>query len=121
MDWLALKPKNPMQKALLSVLIFEAIVFGLAIPGMIQVSDTPVTTAFVAGLLAALLALVAAALLRGPLGYLLGWVTQVVVIGFGFLTEMMFALGTVFAVVWVAMFLMGRRLERVVPGERHSG
>jgi membrane-bound ClpP family serine protease len=96
-----LPPKNPMVKVLLSVLAFEAIVFGLAIPGMIQVSDVPVTTAFVAGF---------AALLRHPVGWALGWATQVVVIGFGVLTPMMFWLGALFATLWVTTIVLGRRL-----------
>jgi membrane-bound ClpP family serine protease len=105
-----LPPKNPMVKVLLSVLAFEAIVFGLAIPGMIQVSDVPVTTAFVAGFAAMALALTAAALLRHPVGWALGWATQVVVIGFGVLTPMMFWLGALFATLWVTTIVLGRRL-----------
>ncbi|HRA74785.1 MAG TPA: DUF4233 domain-containing protein [Propionicimonas sp.] len=105
-----LPQQNPMVKVLLSVLAFEAIVFGLAIPGMIQVSDVPVTTAFVAGLTAMALALAAAALLRHPVGWALGWATQVVAIGFGFLTGTMFWLGAVFATLWVTTIVLGRRL-----------
>ena len=40
---------NPMTKTLKLTLIFEAVVFILAIPGMIQVSNTSVTLAFVLG------------------------------------------------------------------------
>ncbi len=120
-----LGPKNPMNATMVSVLVFEAIVFGLAVAGMIQVSGVPVALAFSTGLTAAALAVVAAALLRRPVGYPLGWLTQGVAIGFGFLTDTMFWLGGIFALIWVTSFILGRRLEngaatahRRDPGER---
>ena len=106
-----LGPKNPMNSAVLSILVFEAIIFGLAVAGMIQVSGVSVPVAFTAGLAAAALASAAAALLRRPIGYPLGWLTQGVAVGFGFLTDTMFWLGGAFAVIWVTTFVLGRRLE----------
>ena len=106
---------NPMGRVMLSILAFEAIVFGLAIAGMIQVSDVAVPVAFGVGLGAAALALVAAGLLRGPAGYPLGWLTQLVGIGLGFATEMMFAVGGMFALLWVVCFVLGRRIETTPP------
>lgn len=106
---------NPMGRVMLSILAFEAIVFGLAIPGMIQVSNLPVPVSFGLGLGAALLALVAAALLRRPPGYLLGWLTQAVGIALGFATGMMFAVGGMFALLWVVCFVLGRRIESTPP------
>ncbi len=112
-----LGPKNPMNAAVLSILVFEAIIFGLAVAGMIQVSGVSVLLAFGVGFAAAALALAAAALLKRPIGYPLGWLTQVVAIGFGFLTETMFWLGGAFAVIWVTTFVLGRRLEGLpAPG-----
>ena len=58
---MTLTPGNPMRVVLLSILLFEVIVFGLAIPVMILVSDVPAADAALAGGGAALLALVAAA------------------------------------------------------------
>ncbi len=111
---------NPMGRVMLSILVFEAVVFGLAIAGMIQVSDVPVSVAFAAGLGAAGFALVAAALLRTPAGYPLGWLTQVVAIGFGFLTDMMFWLGGAFALLWVVCFALGRRIAATPPAGRET-
>ena len=71
---MTLSPGNPMRVVLLSILIFEVIVFGLAIPVMILVSDVPPGSAVGLGGGAALLALVAAGLLRRPAGYCVGWV-----------------------------------------------
>ncbi len=105
-----LAPDNPMGRVMLSILGFEAIVFGLAIAGMIQVSELPVGTSFAAGLGAATLAVLAAALLRRPPGYLLGWLTQVVAVALGLATPMMFAVGGMFALLWVVCFVLGRRI-----------
>ena len=112
---MSLATGNPMGRVMLSILGFEAVVFGLAIAGMIQVSDVPVTTAFVLGLGAAVLALLAAALLRRPPGYPLGWLTQVVAVGLGLATPMMFAVGGMFALLWVVCFILGRRIEATPP------
>jgi hypothetical protein len=100
-----------MGRVMMSILVFEAIIFGLAIAGMIQVSAIPVPVAFGLGSAAAVLALAAAALLRGPAGYPLGWLTQLVAIALGLATPMMFAVGGIFALLWVVCFVLGRRIE----------
>ncbi len=110
-----LVPTNPMGRVMLSILAFEAIVFGLAIAGMIQVSNIPVATAFGLGIGAAVLALLAAALLRRPPGYPLGWLTQVAAVALGLATPMMYAVGGMFALLWVVCFVFGRRIERTPP------
>lgn len=110
-----LAPTNPMGRVMLSILAFEAIVFGLAIPGMIQVSSVPVGLAFGLGGGAAVLAIVSAALLRGPVGYPLGWLTQVVGIALGLATPMMYAVGGMFALLWVVCFALGRRIAATPP------
>jgi hypothetical protein len=107
----ALPNGNPMRVVLLTVLIFEVIVFGLAVPVMILVSGVTPGLAAAGGGVAAALALSAAALLRKPLGYLIGWVTQPVGILLGLLTPAMFVVGAMFAGLWVLSFVLGRRLE----------
>ena len=107
----ALPSSNPMRVVLLTVLIFEVIAFGLAVPVMILVSHVPPGPAALGGGLAAVLALAAAGLLRKPVGYLIGWVTQPVAILLGFLTPAMFVVGGMFAGLWVLSFVLGRRLE----------
>jgi hypothetical protein len=101
-----------MGRVTLSILVFEAVVCGLAIAGMIQVEGMPVVTSSLLGGGAALLALVAAALLRTPVGYPLGWLTQLVVIALGLATSMMFVVGGMFALLWLLVFVLGRRIER---------
>jgi hypothetical protein len=108
---ISLSAGNPMRVVLQTVLIFEVIVFGLAIPGMILVSEVPAAVAagFAGG--AALLAIAAAALLRSQVGYVLGWAVQCAGLALGFLATTMFIVGAVFAAVWVMSFVMGKRLD----------
>lgn len=108
---LSLAPKNPMRSVLLSVLIFEVIVFGLGIAVMLQVSDVSLGLAVGGGATAAALALISAGLLRTPIGYPLAWLTQVVGILLGFLTPSMFVVGGMFAGLWAISFVLGKRLE----------
>ena len=108
---MTLSPGNPMRVVLLSVLIFEVIVFGLAIPVMILIGDVSAGAASGFGGGAALLALLAAGTLRRPTGYYLGWATQLVGIALGFLTSTMFIVGVMFAAIWVITFILGKRLD----------
>ncbi len=100
-----------MRVVLLTVLIFEVIVFGLAVPVMILVSGVSPALAAAGGGVAALLALAAAGLLRKPVGYLVGWAVQPIGILLGVLTPAMFVVGAMFAGLWVLSFVLGRRLE----------
>jgi hypothetical protein len=102
---------NPMRVVLMTVLIFELIVFGLAIPVMILVSGVSPVAAAGFGGGAALLALAAAGLLRSRVGYILGWIAQLVGLTLGFLTPMMFAVGAVLGGVWLLSFILGKRLD----------
>ena len=113
---ISLSTGNPMRVVLQTVLIFEVIVFGLAIPVMILISGVPAAVAAGFGSGAALLALLSAGLLRSRVGYLLGWFAQLAGLALGFLTAAMFIVGALFTAVWVMSFLMGKRLDsRVEP------
>jgi hypothetical protein len=111
-----LTPRNPMRVVLLSTLLFEVLLFALAIPVMILVSDAPPGLAALCGSGAAVLALAASGLLRKPLGYPLGWLAQPAGILLGLLTPAMFVVGTLFAALWVVSFVLGKRLDaRAAP------
>jgi Protein of unknown function (DUF4233) len=118
---MTLSPANPMRVVLMSILLFEVIAFGLAVPVMIVLSDVPALTAGLAGGAAALLALVAAGLMRRPVGYPLGWLTQLVAVGLGLLTSAMFLVGAMFLALWLVSFLLGKRLDEQgeAPGAVH--
>jgi uncharacterized protein DUF4233 len=109
---ITLSAGNPMRVVLMTVLIFEVVVFGLAIPVMIFISDVPGAAAAGFGGATAVLAALAAGLLRRPpLGYVLGWLTQLAGLALGLLTSTMFIVGALFAAVWVLAFVLGKRLD----------
>jgi hypothetical protein len=112
---------NPMRVVLMTVLIFEMIVFGLAIPVMIFVSNVPAAAAAGFGGAAAVLALVAAGLLRSGVGYVLGWLTQLAGLALGLLTSSMFIVGALLAAVWVLAFVLGKRLDSQMETSPGSG
>jgi hypothetical protein len=112
---------NPMRVVLMTVLIFEMIVFGLAIPVMIFVSNVPGAAAAGFGSAAAVLALVAAGLLRSSVGYVLGWLTQLAGLALGLLTSSMFIVGALLAAVWVLAFVLGKRLDSQTETSPGSG
>lgn len=106
-----LQPDNPMTRALLSVLVFEAVCFGLAVPGMIQVSGVAAEPAIALGVGGALLAVTAAILLRKRVGYVLGWLTQIAIVACGLATPMLFFVGGLFALIWTVSFALGKRID----------
>jgi Protein of unknown function (DUF4233) len=108
---LSLSAGNPMRTAVRSVLIFEVIVFGLAIPVMILVSHVPGAVAGGLAGGAALLAALAAGLLRSPLGYPVGWLAQLAGVMLGVLTPGMFIAGGIFLGVWLLAFILGKKLD----------
>ena len=118
---ISLSGGNPMRVVLMTVLIFEVIVFGLAIPVMILISGVPAAAAAACGGGAALLALVAAGLLRSRVGYILGWFAQLAGLALGFLTTTMFVVGALFVAVWVMSFVMGKRLDSRMEASPESG
>jgi hypothetical protein len=56
--------------------------------------------------------LVAAGLLRSRIGYAIGSVLQVLIIGYGVWIHTMFFVGSLFAVLWISSLVVGARLER---------
>jgi hypothetical protein len=103
---------NPMRAVLLAILIFEVVAFSLAIPVMIRISQVSLGLAVGLGGGAALLALLAAGLLRSPAGYLVGWSVQLIGLVLGFLTTPMFFVGGMFLALWLLTFILGKRLDR---------
>jgi hypothetical protein len=96
-----------------SVLIFEAIVVGLAIPAALALTDVdPALVGWWFGG-AALAGVVIAGLLRYRVGYLLGSLLQVAVIAAGFVLPAMFFMGALFALLWALALYFGHKAETV--------
>jgi Protein of unknown function (DUF4233) len=93
------------------VLGFEALVLALVAPVMISIAHVPAGTALPVCLGLAVLAVVAAGLLRTKAGYVLGSVVQAGAVGLGFVVPVMFVLGLAFAAFWVMAIVLGRRID----------
>ncbi|GAA0942701.1 DUF4233 domain-containing protein [Nonomuraea longicatena] len=96
-----------------SVLGLEAIVAGLVTPVAIVVGGVEPVLAVTAGLGLALLCVVAAGMLKRPVGYVLGSLAQVLAICTGFLVTPMFFLGAIFGALWITAIFVARRVEGV--------
>jgi len=101
-----------MRRLCATVLIFEAIVIGLAIPVAITIEHEPHLSAGVAGGVLAGVAIVLAAVVGRPgQGWALvaGSLLQVAVIVTGLVVPAMFVLGAIFAALWAVAIWLGWR------------
>jgi hypothetical protein len=95
-----------------TVLIFEAVVIGLAIPVAITIGHTGPAQAGAAGGVLALAALVIAGLVGRPgqdWALVAGSVLQAAVIATGAVVPAMYALGVIFGALWLTAIWLGRR------------
>lgn len=90
-----------------SVLSMEFIVFWLAIIVAIVQSHVRVAAALSVGGVLALGCVVVAGMIKRPWAYRAGSVVQVLAILCGFVVPVMFAVGLIFAVLWVIALRMG--------------
>lgn len=110
-SFLTLPASNPMTKVVVSFLAFEVIVFGLTIPGMILVSGISVAMSVVLGCIGMVASILCAVGVPRTWGYLLAWALQIFGILLGLATPMMYAVGIVFAAIWVSIIVLGRRID----------
>ena len=66
--------------------------------------------------IATALCLVACGGLRRRWGYLVGWAAQAAIVALGVLTPWMYAMGLIFALIWVTCIVLGRRIETKQQG-----
>jgi Protein of unknown function (DUF4233) len=101
-----------MRRLCATVLVFEAIVIGLAIPVAITISHArPVAAGITGGVLA--LAAVVIAVFVGRQGWALvgGSVLQGAMIATGVVVPAMYGLGVIFAALWATAIWLGRRYQ----------
>jgi hypothetical protein len=103
------------------VLALESVVLFLSTPVMIQVSDVGTGPALAVGLGLAVLAVVLCGLLRYRWAYVAGSVLQVAAVALGFVVGAMFVLGVVFAALWVAALVLGRRVDDAKAAREAAG
>ena len=104
--------RSPRRGMCAAVLSLEAIALGLTTPVMITIADVDTSTAVSVGLGLAVVCLLLAGMLRAEWAYVAGYVVQAAAIALGFVVPVMFGLGVVFAVLWAAADLLGRKIER---------
>ena len=112
-----------MRRLCATVLIFEAIIIGLAIPVAVKIGHVAAGSAGSAGGgLAGAAVLVAVAIsirstgsagLRSAL--VVGSILQLLMIVSGTVVPVMYALGAIFAILWVIAICLGRSAERTQP------
>lgn len=91
-----------------AVLTMEIMVIGFAV---LLASKNHGAPALICGGVIAVLLVLAAAMLRTRVGWILGTVLQLALIGYGFVTTPLFFLGTLFAALWIAAIVVGRKGE----------
>lgn len=63
------------------------------------------------GALIGAVAIAAALTLRRQIGYLLGWITQALLIATGYYIPDMYLLGAIFLALWIASVMLGARID----------
>ena len=103
-----------MRRLCATVLIFEAVVIGLAIPVAVTIAHAkPVQAGAVGGVLAAAALVIAGLVGRPGQGWTLagGTVLQVAVIATGVVVPAMYGLGVIFGALWLTAIWLGRRYQ----------
>ena len=101
-----------------AVLLFQAIVLGLAVPVALHLSDADNGAVVAVGGTLVALCFVAAGLLGTPAGLVIGWFVEVASVLAGFVVPTMFALGTVFLVLWYFAIRLGRKGDAATAAHR---
>ena len=103
-----------------SVLAFEIIVSLLFIPAALQESSTKTSTILVISLAQILLAIMAMGTLGKSYGIYFGYLTQIILIGSGFVVSWMFVLGLIFLGLWILALRIGRRTDEIKASKKAS-
>ena len=91
-----------------AVLVMESFSIGFALLiAMNDVDGAPI----IYGAAIAIALLLAPGLLKRRVGWVLGWVLQVAMLGFGLVVNSFLIIGLIFAGLWIAAILVGRKGE----------
>ncbi len=93
-----------------SVLVMESLIVGFAI--LLAMKEDG-NSALILGVALAIALLLTAGLLKHRAGWFIGSALQVVMLAYGFIVTAFFIVGGVFAVLWVAAIIVGRRGEAI--------
>lgn len=102
------------------VLLGEALVVGFATLVAKDLAGVGRGTALLAGGILAVLCLLAAGLLRSRIGYLLGWLIQVLLIASALWVPVMLFLGLAFGALWVTGLVQGSRADQLTARRQRA-
>ena len=91
-----------------AVLVMEALVMGFAV---LIAKDHHGSSAIIAGLVLALLFLLTPGILKKKSGWILGSLLQILIIGYALIVPSMIFIGLLFAGLWIAAIVVGRKGE----------
>ncbi|MGI9131078.1 MAG: DUF4233 domain-containing protein [Candidatus Nanopelagicaceae bacterium] len=93
-----------------AVLSMEAFVMGFAV--LLAMGEHTGGALALGGALAITL-LLNAGLMKKKVGWVLGSLLQIALIGYGYVVTPMYFMGAIFAALWIAAFLVGRKGEAI--------
>lgn len=103
-----------------SVLAFEIIVSILFVPAAIQESNINTSNILLISFIQIFLAILAMGTLGKSYGIYLGYLTQISLIGSGFVVSWMFVLGLIFLGLWILALRIGRRTDEIKRSKKAS-
>ena len=116
------RQKRGVRQSLASiVLAFELIVVFLASLVAFGLKVQPGPIALIGGGVICLAILFTMAMLRHEWGFVLGWVLQGVIVATGIFVPVMWAIGLVFAGMWIYCMVVGGRIDRQKAAAEEKG
>lgn len=94
------------------VLGFELLVVFLGALVLFGLGSLPAAVALGGGAVVVVLMIVAMGTLQSPVGIVLGWFVQLVVVAAGFLVPAFFIVGAIFTAMWAYCMIAGARIDR---------
>jgi hypothetical protein len=93
-----------------AVLAFEAFVMGFA---LLLSKDNHGSLAITLGIILMIALILNSGIMKRKVGWIMGSIFQLCLIGYGFVVSAMFFMGAVFAALWVAAIVVGRKGEAI--------
>lgn len=93
-----------------AVLAFEAFVMGFA---LLLAKDNHGSLAITLGIILMIALILNSGIMKRKVGWIMGSIFQLCLIGYGFVVGAMFFMGALFAALWVAAIVVGRKGEAI--------
>ncbi len=93
-----------------AVLAFEAFVMGFA---LLLAKDNHGSLAITLGIILMIALILNSGIMKRKVGWIMGSIFQLSLIGYGFVVSAMFFMGVLFAALWVAAIVVGRKGEAI--------